>query len=531
MNNLRVNKKLLRFSVWVLFAGIILVALLLRIKMFLSGDFYLLADQGRDLQLVKDIVINHKLTLIGGHSGFGGIFHGPLWWYSLIPTFIVSSGDPFFTLVPLYILVSIGIVIAGFILGVKLYNSFVGLLFAFILSISSFLVTTIYFTSNAQIMPLIFIPYLFCVIKYLRKEDKYLMPTFFLMGLGINYEAAFAVTLIPVTLLALLLRHKFPEIKILLAGITAFIISVGTYILFDLRHHFLMLNSVLALLKGQHTLSAVDAKYNNFGFRFTDRAGSFIQSFRFPSFLNDNLSYYFILVCVALIITVLIYKSIKKNSVSKEDREYLFLLSIPALIYSLYVFIKIPLQSHYTMSLGIVFALLFTLTLYRLVRSFKFVGYVLLIFFVMVQMIPVIKTIDVNYFNLGISYSNSNGSYKNELAVIDGIFKDANGQRFGYFVYDPPIVTYGMDYLMWWRGTYKYKYVPESKKLQLTYLILNPPAYDEGSHIFWIENTIRTKAKIISTKIYTGNIKVLKLSVPPEDPEPDPNYYQNFIFR
>ena len=88
-----------------------------------------------------------------------------------------------------------------------------------------------------------------------------------------------------------------------------------------------------------------------------------------------------------------------------------------------------------------------------------------------------------------------------------------------------------MDYLMWWRGTYKYKYLPESKKLPITYLILNPPAYDEGSHTFWIKNTIRTKGKIISTKIYRGNIKVLKISIPSADPQPDPNYYQNLIFR
>ena len=57
---------------------IVLVAFLLRSKLYLLGDFNYNLDQSRDLLLVKNVVEKHKLILIGGRSGFGGIFHGPL---------------------------------------------------------------------------------------------------------------------------------------------------------------------------------------------------------------------------------------------------------------------------------------------------------------------------------------------------------------------------------------------------------------------------------------------------------------------
>src|SRR3989344_1668955 len=57
-------------------------------------------DQGRDYLAVKNIVVGHKLTLIGseigaGVAGFQGIFHGPFYYYSLVIPFLLFKGDPY----------------------------------------------------------------------------------------------------------------------------------------------------------------------------------------------------------------------------------------------------------------------------------------------------------------------------------------------------------------------------------------------------------------------------------------------------
>src|ERR1035437_7871157 len=101
---------------------ILLFAFLLRTRMFLYGDFYFLVDQARDLLLTKGIVVDHTLTLIGARTGLGGLFHGPIWFYIIAPFFFLFGGDPFFTLVPLFLIVSLSLVVLGFFVGWRLHN-------------------------------------------------------------------------------------------------------------------------------------------------------------------------------------------------------------------------------------------------------------------------------------------------------------------------------------------------------------------------------------------------------------------------
>ena len=52
-------------------------------------------DVARDFLVIRDIVQNHKITLIGPRSGgIPGVFHGPLWLYLNIPSYLVGHGDP-----------------------------------------------------------------------------------------------------------------------------------------------------------------------------------------------------------------------------------------------------------------------------------------------------------------------------------------------------------------------------------------------------------------------------------------------------
>ena len=56
-------------------------------------------DQGREMLAAKNIVVNHKLTLIGtevgaGSAGISGVFHGPIYYYMLAVPFILFNGDP-----------------------------------------------------------------------------------------------------------------------------------------------------------------------------------------------------------------------------------------------------------------------------------------------------------------------------------------------------------------------------------------------------------------------------------------------------
>src|SRR5579871_3326627 len=79
-----------RLLVPVLLCVLLVFGFLLRSKMILNGDFYYLLDQSRDMLLTQSIVIGHKLTLIGARTGLGGLFHGALWIYMIVPFFILA---------------------------------------------------------------------------------------------------------------------------------------------------------------------------------------------------------------------------------------------------------------------------------------------------------------------------------------------------------------------------------------------------------------------------------------------------------
>ena len=53
---------------------------------------------------------------------------------------------------------------------------------------------------------------------------------------------------------------------------------------------------------------------------------------------------------------------------------------------------------------------------------------------------------------------------------------------------------------------------------------------DKGVFPYWKKNVVRTNGRVITEK-FLHDITIQKLEIPADDPPPDPNYYQNLIFR
>lgn len=508
---------------------IVLFAFLLRSRMFLYGDFYYLVDQARDLLLTKGIVIDHTLTLIGARTGLGGLFHGPIWLYIISPFFLLFGGNPFFTLVPLFIIVSLALVVLGFLVGWRLHNFYFGLLLALILSVSSSLVQTVPYTTNAQMQPVIVILYLYSIIEFIRGKDKFIILSLFLVGLGFQFESAFAVLLIFLTIFAVFLRKKIPAFKIILLSIIAFVIPLTTFILFDLRHQFLMTKSFIRLLGSPIKPLPGYEQYTSITFRFFDRLFGLRDSLASPLFSNSNLTQAILLIIFAIPILLFIV-NFHKGKFS-FDKEYLFILFSPVIIFGLYIFYPLPLWPHYLLPVSLFIAMLLTYSIKIIFAKNIFLKILTFIFLVLL-IFPAIQSIGSQYLNNNNYSSKSDGSYRNQLAVAEWVIKDMGGKESGYFVYSPGILTYNMDYLIWWVSkTNGYK-LPVNQKLQTTYLIMYPHLEnDMGAYDYWKKNTIRTNGKVLLIKIFAGRIIVEKLLIDTSESGVDPNYYQNLIFR
>jgi hypothetical protein len=293
-----------------------------------------------------------------------------------------------------------------------------------------------------------------------------------------------------------------------------------------------MSKAILNLISGNFTQNTSDMKLNDLFFRAQDRFNSLLATTNFLFFTETVLSKftaYLALFGAAILFLPQIRKKIK---LSQEDKELIFIFLIPVVVYIFYMFVKLQIQGHYVASLGISIILLFVLALRKIAKFNLILSIIFLVFFISLQITPLIDLIKVNYLQ-GTAYStNSNGSYLNQRAIVDAVFNDSKGKPFGYFVFDLPIVTYSMDYLFWWRGNTLYHYLPKSEKLPTTYVVLNPAKPgDLHAHDFWLTHTIRTKAPVIKKWVMPGDVIILKLAVPEGEQPVDTNYYQNLIFR
>src|SRR3990167_5133666 len=158
---------------------IIFLALFPRSIDFLNGNPIFGFDQGRDYLAVKDIVINHKLTLIGaelgaGSAGISGIFQGPFYYYFLAIPFALSNGNPVAG-VAMMLAFSLASICLGYYLGKKMFGGGFGLLTAFLMAISPILIGQARFIWNPH-MPTFFIllTLIFFYLFLIKKKNYFI---------------------------------------------------------------------------------------------------------------------------------------------------------------------------------------------------------------------------------------------------------------------------------------------------------------------------------------------------------------------
>lgn len=507
---------------WVLLFLILLLAFLLGARMILSGDFFYLFDQARDLLLVKSVAENHTLMLIGNQSGLGGFFHGPLWIYAIAPIYILAKGNPF-SLAFFYVGLELFTVFIAFIVGSKLYGSKGGLLIALLIAMSPAIWGTVPNTVGADMEPLVYLGIFYFLIKFLRGNKNYFIPAAFLTGLALQFETASSLVLFPTVIVMFFFGKKaIKEWRVIILSIISFVLSLTTFILFDFRHQFLMTKAILNSFSG----SEKGKGYLYLPERALDHLRGLSGVYKEVLF---NQSYLMVLLLVIIFVFAAIL--IFKNKKYQFRKEFLLLLSFPILPFVFFMFYPYAVWPEYVFGLMVPVVLAFFLAISEVWKNVF--GKALVLLFFIITFLNVFVFLQNQYFARALQIDSA-GSYVNQKAVVEWIYRDVKVGRFGYFVYTPEIFTHGMDYLFYWYGKKNPTIIFENKKDVATYLILYPHmANDNGAYDFWKKNILKTRGKVVLTKVFTGGITVQKLSIDANAAEPpvDPNYYQGLIFR
>ncbi len=229
-----INKNKIEFLILLV---ILLAAAFLRL--YRIADYMtFLGDEGRDVLVVKRMVVDHKWTLLGPTASVGGFFLGPIYYYFMMPFLWLFRLDPVGPAV-MVALFGIATVFLVYKTGRDFFDAKAGLIAAGLYALSPLVIAYSRASWNPNLMPffcLLTIYTLWLAVAKNKLGLLFLVGFFLGIGFQLHYLATFLVPIIIVYLL--FFTRNLKSFKGYLLGIGGFLLGWLPFLLFELRHSF-----------------------------------------------------------------------------------------------------------------------------------------------------------------------------------------------------------------------------------------------------------------------------------------------------
>lgn len=398
--------------------------------------------------IVKDILINHHFRLIGQLTSAPGIFIGGLFYYTLIPFFLLTYMDPI-GVAGLGVVIGFLTIISYYIVITKLFNRTAGLVAAFLHAV---LIQNIGF--DRWIVPTLptklwAIWYLYTLIMISRGNFSVLPILGILMGLIWHIHIALVPALLAVPV-SLFIFRKIPSKKILLFSIATFFMTSLPLILFEFRHNFSQTISIIQNL--------IIPQNGENGFPKLIRVLEMIAKnnsvlFFSPQSIPENLQ---------LPLLILLFTStfllVKKKLLKLKEILIIFTWIITIVLF--FSVSRTPISEYYFANLEIVFILFVSLLITIFIRYSKSAMYLTLFIMVIILVRNTTFFINTKPYQVGYTYRKN---------VADYIAQDAKSRGF-------PCV--GITYITKLGENVGFRYFFYLNKLHIVHPSLDVPVYN-----------------------------------------------------
>ncbi len=470
----------------IIFLIVLIISSLLKILPILNGNFPFTMDQGRDMLDLRNIIVGHHLTLIGPTTSINGVFLGPFWYYFNLLPFLIGRGDPTY-LVYWNLFWYQAIALVSFALLAR-KNLIFGLI-----TTSLFLMTPVFFYSSrfswsANPMPFFSLIFFTTLIILDRKDRfKYILVGL-ICGLSLQIEAALGVLFFPFTLLWLILSRT--NLRLIALTSLGFLITLLPQIFFELRHSFLMTQTLINEFSGRTSILGPSLNLmDTFNLHLKNYLG-----------LVDNLIILPGQLAAAAIPLSIIYLGWKltRRQLSPIIQSA-FLSSLLFLVFSFtaYLFYHYPLKGWFLLGLHLPYLFILTAALTELFNSKLWLAKIIVILLIGASF----RSTFLSQSRLIPTHQNDRSSdpsnFRNQLEVVDLVYLSAKGQPFKVYNYIPSVYDFPYQYLFWWYGTNKYHYQPDT----ITYLD-NVPEYINNNSQFWTRKRLITSTDYPTFLIY-----------------------------
>lgn len=242
--------------------GTLLFAAYLRLHN-ISGYMTFLGDEGRDVLVVKQMLVDHKWTLLGPTASVGGFFLGPIYYYFMLPFLWVWRLDPTGPSV-MVALFGVATVYLVYKAGREMFNPWIGAVASSLYALSPVVIAYSRSSWNPNLVPFFSLLTVYLLWKYAL--DWRLRSVFWVgvsMGIGIQLHYLF-LFLFPVAYLWLLFHGTWGrKLRSWLVGGAGFVVGYAPFLLFEFRHGFPNTQSIIRfVLAGKDTGYSVE-KYRS----------------------------------------------------------------------------------------------------------------------------------------------------------------------------------------------------------------------------------------------------------------------------
>jgi 4-amino-4-deoxy-L-arabinose transferase-like glycosyltransferase len=228
----------------ILLIAILAVGAYLRLHM-IRNYMTFLGDEGRDVLIVKRIIVDHKFTLLGPTASVGGFFLGPIYYYFMVPFLWISHLDPVGPAI-MVALFGVATICLVFKVGKDFFDARAGLIAASCYACSPLVIRYSRSSWNPNVVPffsILLVYFLWRVVTGRHKVDAFWIGM--ILGIGIQLHYLFLFLFIVVAVWYIINRRSIGFWSSVGKTSAGFLVGVSPFLAFELRHGFANTRTVI----------------------------------------------------------------------------------------------------------------------------------------------------------------------------------------------------------------------------------------------------------------------------------------------
>lgn len=226
-----------------------------------------LGDEGRDVLVVKRMLVDHDFTLLGPITSVGLMHLGPMYYYFMLPFLWLSNLHPVGPAI-MVALFSIATIWLIWKVGREYFDLKTATIASLLYALSPLVINYSHSSWNPNILPFWGLLLIYSLLKVTAYGKKgWLVVTGLSLGIALQLHYV-SLVFIPLIFVSLFLHKKQFTLKNFLLVGSGFLLTFWPFLLFEARHHFINIQTVF-----QFMIRTGDAKsfsINSFFGKFFD---------------------------------------------------------------------------------------------------------------------------------------------------------------------------------------------------------------------------------------------------------------------